>query len=40
MKIIFINTENILNVSERLDLKVQINMLLVKTFLCITHGKI
>ena len=49
MKTIFINTENsktneshksVLNLSQRLDLRIQINMLLFKTYRFITRGGI
>ena len=49
METIFVNTENsktkephefVLNLSQRLDLKVQTNMLLFKTYLFITRGRI
>ena len=49
METIFINTENskanephksVLNFSQRLDLRVRINILLFKTYLFMTRGKI
>ena len=49
METIFMNTENsktnepdkvVLSLSQRLDLKVQINMLVFRTYLFITCGKI